>query len=202
MPGIKTTIYDGAILITNDQIDFRGAVVGALVNGAVATGDKTIVTDGTDSAGFSVGDKLINGMNGRAVGIVQTAVTNLITLEKGSLCNIEDNATIEIAPKFECVAIMPLGKTASNLNESSTELTVLVPTDRHWFGTVAPNGAAWATHDDMVTRFGTSDEGSNALSTSYCFPSGTLIEGRWKAVAVGSGESAIIYVKASPSQTF
>jgi len=202
MPGIKTSIYDGAILITGDQIDFRGAVVGALVNGAVSAGQKSIVTDGTDSAGFSVGDKLINGLNGRAVGIVKTAATNLITLEKGSLCNIENNSSIEIAPKFECVAIMPLGKVADNLNASSTELSVLVPVNRNWFGTLAPNGAAWADHDDMVTRFGTTDEGSNALPTAYTFPSGTLIEGRWKAVAVSAGESAIVYVKAAPSQTF
>lgn len=202
MPGIKTSIYDGAILITNDQIDFRGAVVGCLANGGIHAGQKSIVTDNTSAAGFSAGDKIINGMNGRAIGIVKTATTNLITLEKGSLCNVEDNSSIEIAPKFECVAIMPLGKTVTNVNNSSTELTVLIPTDRHWFGTLAPNGAAWATHDDMVTRFGTTDEGSAALSASYCFPSGTLIEGRWKAVAVGSGESAIVYVKAAPSQTF
>lgn len=202
MPGIKTSIYDGAILITNDQIDFRGAVVGCRANGAVGAGQKSIVTDNTSAAGFSAGDKIINGMNGRAIGIVKTATTNLITLEKGSLCNIEDNSTIEIAPKFECVAIMPLGKTDSNVNVSSTEITNLIPVDRNWFGTHAPNGAAWSSSNDMVTRFGTSDEGSTALATSYCFPSGTLIEGRWKAVQTTVGESAIVYVKAVPSQTF
>lgn len=202
MPGIKTSIYDGAIHILNDQIDLRGSVVGALANGAVGSGQKSIITDGTDSAGFSAGDKIINGLTGRAIGTVKTAATNLITLENGSLCNIQDNASIEIAPKFEIVAIMPLGKTVTNVNNSSTELTVLVPCNRNWFGTVAPNGAAWATHDDMITRFGSADEGSHALATTYCFPSGTLIEGRWKAAAVGTGEAAICYVKAAPSQTF
>ena len=202
MPGIKTSIYDGAILITNDQIDFRGPVVGALTNCAHSKGDSTIVTDGTDSANFNVGDKLISGLTGKYIGTVSTAATNLITLEEGSRINIADNDSIETYPPFEIVAIMPLGKTDSNVNASSTELTVLVPVDRNWFGTVAPNGGTWATHDDMVTRFGTTDEGSAALLTTYCFPSGILIEGRWKAAAVGSGESAICYVKATPTRMF
>ena len=202
MPGIKTTIYDGAIHMENDAIDLRGSVIGALANCAVAAGSTSIVTDGTDSANFSVGDKIVSGLTGRAIGIIKTAATNLITLEKGSLCNIEDNDSIEIAPKFEIVAIMPLGKTVSNLNASSTEITVLIPVNRNWFGTVAPNGGTWADHDDMVTRFGSRDEGSVALQTDYCWPSGILIEVRWKAVTVPADEAVICYLKAAPTQTF
>ena len=90
MPGIKSTIYDGAIHITGDAIDLRGVStkVGCLVNGAHPQGSVSIVTDGTDSAGFDVGDKLVSGLTGRAIGIVKTAATNLVTLTRGSLVSL------------------------------------------------------------------------------------------------------------------
>jgi len=202
MPGIKSTIYDGAIHVTGDAIDLRGpsTKVGILVNGAVSQGSKTIVVDTVDGAGFDVGDKLVSGLTGRAVGIVKTAATNLITLERGALCSLEDNDSIELAPKFEIVGIMPLGKTASGVNVSTALIDKLIPVNRNWFGTVAPNGAGWTAHDDMVTRFGAADEGSSAVSTALQMASGVLLEGRWKMIDVT--EAFIIYLKAAPTQTF
>ena len=202
MPGIKSTIYDGAIHITGDAIDLRGVrtKVGCLVNGAHPQGSVSIVTDGTDSAGFDVGDKLVSGLTGRAIGIVKTAATNLVTLTRGSLVSLEDNDSIELALKYEIVGIMPLGKTASGANASTALLDKLIPVNRNWPGTVAPNGAAWTAHDDMVTRFGAADEGSSAIATSLQMASGILLEGRWKMIDVT--EAFIIYLKSAPTQTF
>tara|TARA_R100001594_G_scaffold143879_1_gene192345 strand:+ start:1386 stop:1994 length:609 start_codon:yes stop_codon:yes gene_type:complete len=202
MPGIKSTIYDGAIHVSGDAIDLRGpsTKVGCLVNGAVSAGQTSIITDGTDSAGFDVGDKLVSGLTGRAVGIVKTAATNLITLEKGSLTSMVDNDSIELAPKFEIVGIMPIGKTSGGVNVSTALLDKLIPVNRNWFGTVAPNDATWTAHDDMVTRFGAADEGSSAVSSALQMASGVLLEGRWKMIDVT--EAFIIYLKAAPTQTF
>lgn len=204
MPGIKTTIYDACVMVNNSTFDLRGpaAKVGITVNGAATRGQETIRVNGTDATGLDVGDKVVSGLTGKAIGIVESTTTNSVTLERGSLINLEDDDTIELAPKFEIVGIMPLGKTASNLNESSTELTVLIPVDRNWIGTLAPNGGTYSDFDDAVTRFGAGSETTKPLIASQCFPSGTLIEGRWKACGVGSGEFAMLYLKSAPSKSF
>tara|TARA_Y100001937_G_scaffold65522_2_gene89656 strand:+ start:13758 stop:14372 length:615 start_codon:yes stop_codon:yes gene_type:complete len=204
MPGIKTTIYDACVMVNNTTFDLRGpaAKVGITANGPVSKGQKTIRVNGTDATGLDVGDKLVSGLTGNAIGIVESTTTNSITLVRGSLTSLINDDTIELAPRFEIVAIMPLGKTASDLNESSTELTVLIPVNRNWIGTLAPNGGTYSDFDDAVTRFGAGSETTKPLIASQCFPSGTLIEGRWKACGVGANEFAMLYLKASPSQTF
>ena len=95
-----------------------------------------------------------------------------------------------------------LGANSSNTNESATSIDILIPCSTAYFGTLAPNGGAWASFDDNVTRFGAGAEVADILSTSLNLPSGTLFEGRWKKVSTNASGSAILYLKAATSQTF
>ena len=205
MPIHKTSLYDATVILEGSgSLDLRGvaAKVGVLANGATSRGSKTIVVDGTDASGFDVGDKLISGLTGKALGVVKTATEFLITLERGCLQAVENNDSIELAPKFEIVGIMPLGSTDSNVNASDTEITSLIPCSTAYFGTHAPNAGTWTAHDDHITRFGAGAETGDDLSASYNFPSGTLIEGRWKKITLSATGTAVVYLKAASSQTF
>ena len=205
MPIHKTSLYDASLILApNGTLDLRGvaAVVGIDVNGAHNAGTKTVVVDGTDATGFSAGDKVISGLTGEALGTVASSATNSVTFVNGIKHSLVDNDTLELAPKFEIVGIMPLGANTSNANESSTSIDILIPCSTAYFGTLAPNGEAWADHDDHVTRFGAGAEIGDILSTTLNLPSGTLFEGRWKKVSTNASGSAILYLKAATAQTF
>ena len=206
MPIHKTSLYDASLILApNGTLDLRGvaAVVGIDVNGAHNAGTKTVVVDGTDATGFSAGDKVISGLTGEALGTVASSATNSVTFVNGIKHSLVDDDTLELAPKFEIVGIMPLGSTGtSGGNESDVEIDVLIPCSTAYFGTLAPNGGSWPAFDDHVTRFGAGAEIGDVLSTSLDLPSGTLFEGRWKKISVTGNGSAIIYLKAATAQTF
>ena len=81
----------------------------------------------------------------------------------------------------------------------NTELTALVPVNNKWIGTTLASAATWAeTADD---NFSARASSAGAVLADV-FAKGITIEGRWKKVTVGTAESVICYLKASPSQTF
>lgn len=204
MPIHKTSLYDASLVLqASDFLDLRGVAatfVGIDVNGQHSAGTKQVAVDGTAGTGFSQGDKVVSGLTGRAVGTVSFSDTNSVKFEKGIKETLADNDTLELAPRFEIVGIMPLG-TGTSGNLSTTNIDILIPSTTDYFGTLAPNGEAWGDHDDHVTKFGAGAEIGGILDTGLDLPSGTMFEGRWKKVSVSVG-SAIIYLKTATAQTF
>ena len=192
MPGIKTSLYDGAVHVDASTLDLTGTI-NTLSNGGTAVGAKVITVDGTSAVtNFSAGDKIINGATGIAIGTIASvdSVTQ-ITLKRGSKVVINDNDPISKWVPFEIVAIQAI--------TDSTELTTLVPVNNKWPGTTLASGATWAeTADD---NFGAIASSAGTVLADV-IGTGTTIEGRWKKVTVGTAESVICYLKASPSQTF
>jgi len=204
MPIHKTSLYDASLVLqAGDFLDLRGltAVVGIDVNGQHSAGSKDVAVDGVSGAGFSAGDKVVSGLTGRAVGIVERTDTNSVGFVKGIKETLADNDTLELAPRYEIVAVMPLGVTVSSANASTTSVSVLIPSTTDYFGTLAPNGEAWVNHDDHVTKYGAGAEIGGVLDTGLDLPSGTMFEGRWKKVQISDG-NAIIYLKTTTAQTF
>ena len=192
MPGIKTSIYDGAVHVDAGTLDLTGSI-NTLTNGAVSAGTKIITVDGTDAAdNFTAGDKIVNGANGIAIGTVASVDSaTQITLKNGALTKLNDNDPISKWVPFEIAAIQTI--------TDNTELTVLLPVNNKWIGTHLASGATWAeTADD---NFG-ARASSAGTGLADVFTKGITIEGRWKKVTVGTAESVICYLKASPAQTF
>ena len=205
MPIHKTSLYDASLILApNGTLDLRGvtAVVGITVDGVHNAGTKAVTVADVAGTGFSAGDKVVSGLTGRAVGVVASSATNTVTFVNGIKHTLVDDDTLELAPKFEIVGIMPLGANTSDANESSTSIDILIPCSTAYFGTLAPNGGTWTSFDDHVTRFGAGAEIGDVLSTSLNLPSGTLFEGRWKKVSTNASGSAILYLKAATAQTF
>jgi hypothetical protein len=203
MPIHKTSLYDASLVLQGgDFLDLRGvtAVIGIDVNGEHSAGSITVNVDGVSGEGFSRGDKVVSGLTGRAVGIVDRPTVNGVDFKKGIKHTLVDNDTLELAPKYEIVGIMPLG-TGTGGNLSTTNIDILIPSTTDYFGTLAPNGAAWVDHDDHITKFGAGAEIEGVLDTGLDLPSGTMFEGRWKKVSVSVG-TAILYLKTATSQTF
>ena len=198
MPGIKASIYDGAINLTEAvELDLSG--IGpvfankTLINGAVNSGVK-VLTVGTVSAStnFSVGDKLVDALSNRAIGTIASIdSTTQITLQNGSHIPLANNAVISKWMPFEIVAIQCY---------EAAVLDVLVPVTNHWPGTVAADGGTYAPHASFGIE-ATSGSGA-AFATDAAFGVGVTIEGRWKYVSTTGGDSVVCYLKAAPSQTF
>tara|TARA_Y100000592_G_scaffold52928_2_gene83604 strand:+ start:2628 stop:3248 length:621 start_codon:yes stop_codon:yes gene_type:complete len=206
MPIHKTSLYDASlILAASGTLDLRGpsAAHGITVDGVHSAGTKSVTVADVAGTGLSAGDKVISGLTGRAVGTVASSATNTVTFVNGIKHTLVDDDTLELAPKFEIVGIMPLGSAStSNVNESDTEIDILIPCSTAYFGTLAPNGGTWTSFDDHITRFGAEGEIGDILATGLELPSGTLFEGRWKKISLSSKGSAIVYLKAATSQTF
>ena len=192
MPGIKTSIYDGAVHLDASSLDLTGTI-NTLANGAFAAGRKVITVDGTAAGtNFSAGDKVVNGANGIAIGVIASVDSSTqITLERGSKTKINDNDPISKWVPFEIVAIQAI--------TTATELSTLIPVNNRWPGTTLASGATWAeTADD---NFGAKASSAGAVLDDV-LEAGTTIEGRWKAVTVITAKSVMCYLKASPSQSF
>ena len=202
MPGIKSTIYDGAIIINaNKNLDLSG--IGpvfankTLINGAVNRGVKVLTVDGTSAAtNFSAGDKLVDALSNRAIGTIESIDSaTQITLKNGSHIPLADDAVISKWMPFEIVAIQAL--------EAST-IDVLVPITNRWPGTVAADGGTYVPHSDYQTipSGTTANVAGAALETDQALTAGTTLEGRWKLVGSTANDQIVCYLKAAPTQTF
>tara|TARA_R110002167_G_scaffold7683_9_gene36174 strand:+ start:4990 stop:5586 length:597 start_codon:yes stop_codon:yes gene_type:complete len=198
MPGIKTSLYDGCIALSEAvELDLSG--IGpvfankTLINGAVNRGVKILTTDGTHSTvNFSAGDKLVDALSNRAIGTIASVDSNTqITLQRGTLIPIADNAVLSKWMKFEIVAIQTI---------EAAILDILVPVTNHWVGTLAADGGTYAAHADFGIE-ATAGSGA-ALTTAGAFGVGVTIEGRWKYVSATTGDTVLCYLKAAASQTF
>ena len=203
MPGIKATIYDGAIAVNNAKaldVSGIGPVVAqyTAINYAAGynVGAKSLVVDTQTSddatANFSVGDKLLDSLTHRAIGTIDTVAANLITLKNGSHIPLADDAVLEKWKPYEIVAIQCV---------EAAVLPVLVPITNKWPGTVASDGGTWAAHSDFQVS-STAAYAGTALEADMVMAAGTTIEGRWKRVTTTSADAIICYLKAAPTQTF
>ena len=202
MPGIKSTIYDGAIIINaNKNLDLSG--IGpvfankTLINGAVNSGVKVLTVDGTSAAtNFSAGDKLVDALSNRAIGTIESIDSaTQITLKNGSHIPLADDAVISKWMPFEIVAIQAL--------EAST-IDALVPITNRWPGTLAADGGTYVPHSDYQTipSGTTANVAGAALETDQALTAGTTLEGRWKLVGSTANDQIVCYLKAAPTQTF
>ena len=202
MPGIKSTIYDGAIIINdNKNLDLSG--IGpvfankTLINGAVNRGVKVLTVDGTSPAtNFSAGDKLVDALSNRAIGTIESIDSaTQITLKNGSHIPLADDAVISKWMPFEIVAIQAL--------EAST-IDALVPITNRWPGTLAADGGTYVPHSDYQTipSGTTANVAGAALETDQALTAGTTLEGRWKLVGSTANDQIVCYLKAAPTQTF
>ena len=202
MPGIKSTIYDGAIIINaNKNLDLSG--IGpvfankTLINGAVNRGVKVLTVDGTPAAtNFSAGDKLVDALSNRAIGTIESIDSaTQITLKNGSHIPLADDAVISKWMPFEIVAIQAL--------EAST-IDALVPITNRWPGTLAADGGTYVPHSDYQTipAGTTANVAGAALETDQALTAGTTLEGRWKLVGSTANDQIVCYLKAAPTQTF
>ena len=202
MPGIKSTIYDGAIIINdNKNLDLSG--IGpvfankTLINGAVNRGGKVLTVDGTSAAtNFSAGDKLVDALSNRAIGTIESIDSaTQITLKNGSHIPLADDAVISKWMPFEIVAIQAL--------EAST-IDALVPITNRWPGTLAADGGTYVPHSDYQTipAGTTANVAGAALETDQALTAGTTLEGRWKLVGSTANDQIVCYLKAAPTQTF
>ena len=202
MPGIKSTIYDGAIIINdNKNLDLSG--IGpvfankTLINGAVNRGVKVLTVDGTSAAtNFSAGDKLVDALSNRAIGTIESIDSaTQITLKNGSHIPLADDAVISKWMPFEIVAIQAL--------EAST-IDALVPITNRWPGTLAADGGTYVPHSDYQTipSGTTANVAGAALETDQALTAGTTLEGRWKLVGSTANDQIVCYLKAAPTQTF
>ena len=202
MPGIKSTIYDGAIVVNaNKDLDLSG--IGpvfankTLINGAVNRGVKVLTVDGTSAAtNFSAGDKLVDALSNRAIGTIESIDSaTQITLKNGSHIPLADDAVISKWMPFEIVAIQAL--------EAST-IDALVPITNRWPGTVAADGGTYVPHSDYQTipSGTTADVAGAALENDQALTAGTTLEGRWRFVGSTVGDQLVCYLKAAPTQTF
>ena len=202
MPGIKSTIYDGAIIINaNKNLDLSG--IGpvfankTLINGAVNRGVKVLTVDGTSPAtNFSAGDKLVDALSNRAIGTIESIDSaTQITLKNGSHIPLADDAVISKWMPFEIVAIQAL--------EAST-IDALVPITNRWPGTLAADGGTYVPHSDYQTipSGTTADVAGAALENDQALTAGTTLEGRWKLVGSTANDQIVCYLKAAPTQTF
>ena len=202
MPGIKSTIYDGAIIINaNKNLDLSG--IGpvfankTLINGAVNRGVKVLTVDGTSAAtNFSAGDKLVDALSNRAIGTIESIDSaTQITLKNGSHIPLADDAVISKWMPFEIVAIQAL--------EAST-IDALVPITNRWPGTLAADGGTYVPHSDYQTipSGTTANVAGAALETDQALTAGTTLEGRWKLVGSKANDQIVCYLKAAPTQTF
>ena len=202
MPGIKSTIYDGAIIINaNKNLDLSG--IGpvfankTLINGAVNRGVKVLTVDWTSPAtNFSAGDKLVDALSNRAIGTIESIDSaTQITLKNGSHIPLADDAVISKWMPFEIVAIQAL--------EAST-IDALVPITNRWPGTLAADGGTYVPHSDYQTipSGTTADVAGAALENDQALTAGTTLEGRWKLVGSTANDQIVCYLKAAPTQTF
>lgn len=198
MPGIKASIYDGAIALTGAvELDLsgRGPVFAneTLINGALNRGVKVLTVDETSAVtNFSVGDKLVDALSNRAIGTIASIDSaTQITLKNGSLIPLANNAVISKWMPFEIVAIQCMEAGA---------LDILVPVTNHWPGTVAADGGTYAPHASFGIE-ATSGSGA-AFAADMVFGVGVTIEGRWKYASFTASDSVVCYLKAAPSQTF
>ena len=202
MPGIKSTIYDGAIIINdNKNLDLSG--IGpvfankTLINGAVNRGVKVLTVDTTSAAtNFSAGDKLVDALSNRAIGTIESIDSaTQITLKNGSHIPLADDAVISKWMPFEIVAIQAL--------EAST-IDALVPITNRWPGTLAAAGGTYVPHSDYQTipAGTTANVAGAALETDQALTAGTTLEGRWKLVGSTANDQIVCYLKAAPTQTF
>ena len=202
MPGIKSTIYDGAIIINdNKNLDLSG--IGpvfankTLINGAVNRGVKVLTVDGTSAAtNFSAGDKLVDALSNRAIGTIESIDSaTQITLKNLSHIRLADDAVISKWMPFEIVAIQAL--------EAST-IDALVPITNRWPGTLAADGGTYVPHSDYQTipSGTTADVAGAALENDQALTAGTTLEGRWKLVGSTANDQIVCYLKAAPTQTF
>ena len=194
MPGIKTSIYDGAVCLENAaSLDLRG-YTGVQVSGAHNRGITSLRVKTVDATTvFSAGDKVVDD-SGNPLGTIDSVSSSTnINFKNGIKSAVAGDIYIETAPKFEIVAIQVI---------LATVLNVLQPVNSKWPGTVNPAGGTWA--ESAVTDFGAYDNGSTAVGQVLAdsIGVGVTIEGRWKRAEVGSGECIICYLKASPLQTF
>jgi hypothetical protein len=195
MPGIKSSIYDGAVYLNGDVLDLSGTT-GTLINLAAGypAGTKVFAVDGGTS-NLSVGDKVINGGTGKALGIIKTVDSSTqITLERPSLNSVSNNDPINIAPKYEIVAIQTLNPDSGG----ACDIDILWPANTKWPGTHNPGGLTWSSN--TLADFGAVSGDGSAFHIGEPLPGGTTIEGRWTKVSVT--EEAICYLKAVPTQTF
>tara|TARA_R100001126_G_C4837516_1_gene155157 strand:+ start:176 stop:784 length:609 start_codon:yes stop_codon:yes gene_type:complete len=202
MPGIKSTIYDGAIVV-NDNKDLDLSGIGpvfankTLINGAVNRGVKVLTVDGTSAAtNFSAGDKLVDALSNKAIGTIESIDSaTQITLKNGSHIPLADDAVISKWMPFEIVAIQAL--------EAST-IDVLVPITNRWPGTVAADGGTYVPHSDYQTipSGTTANVAGAALENDQALTAGTTLEGRWRFVGSTAADQLVCYLKAAPTQTF
>lgn len=204
MASNKTSLYDGAVHILNNTLDLQGTI--GISTGARTVGTTTIPYDGGVTApkvGMSVyGHDSISGsgefvLAGTLASFTISSGTfaggdaagNLV-LETGSLVSFLNNEHICFYPKFEIAAIQ-ITKTGT--------LTNLVPSSNRFPGSVQANGVTNWNDTYSVAYYGAT---SGAAGVDYALgdiDGGITIEGRFKKVTISSADSAICYLKATPS---
>ena len=205
MPGIKHTIYDGSVCVDGGVLDLRG-YIDVLTSAAHSRGDATIAVD--DGAGgtitaLSEGDVIRKALTGEIIGKVKSCTTSVITLYEGSKVALADNSVIEKYPKFEIVAIQVAEAitfadgdyNTGNGTDISTDC--LVPTTTKWAGSAKPDGTSFAVSAEEDFGAKNASEGSNIATV--VIPAGVTLEGRWKYIQLPGGDSAICYLKATPT---
>ena len=206
MPGIKHTIYDGSVAVdTTGVLDLRG-YTGAYMSAASSVGDTTLNVDNgggsTISHGLVAGDIIRKARTGEIIGKIKSTTTSALTLSNGAKVGMSNNDLIEKYPKFEIAAIAvteAVTFVTGNLNlANATDISSdsLIPVTTKWTASALPDGQAWSAN--AASDFGakSSSEGTGCVLT---IPAGSTIEGRWKYVAMPSGDSCICYLKATPS---
>ena len=207
MPAIKTSLYDGAVNLSNDTLDLSGKC--ALVNNVsnIAIGATVIAYD-TGVTSISAGDKIygVDSVSGsgelRYAGTVDSVTqsgsagsySGNITLTAGSKISfLDDEFIINKVPKFEVVAIQ-IAKTGA--------LSDVVPVTNNYPGHTLSNGVTAWNDDYNVTYYGASDGAAGVALAALDFDGGVILEGRWKKLTMSNLDCAICYLKAVPSQSY
>ena len=198
MPGIKATIYDGAISVYGaTELDLSG--IGpvfankTLIDRAHSSGVKVLnVKTVSAVTNFSAGDKLVDALSNKAIGTIASVDSaTQITLKNGSHIPLADDAVLCKWMPYEIVAIQCV---------EVGVIDVLVPSNLKWPGTVSSDGGTHAPHSDFGIE---ASAGSGAaFPNDMTVAAGTTLEGRWKYISATTDDTFICYLKATPSQTF
>ena len=204
MPSNKTSLYDGAVYLTNDTLDLTGQV--ALADTAFTRSDATITVD-NGTYDWVVGDKVYaceSSGDGRLklVGVIESISLNsgtsgggnldvTLTITGGARISVADNGIIvNVPPKFEIAAIQIV---------VSGELTNLVPVLNYYPGATFSDGATTWADEPSVSHYGATDGSAGVVYGLGDVEAGITLEGRWKKVTMSNNDACICHVKATPT---
>ena len=206
MPGIKSTIYDGAVYLSSDTLDLTGVtamtvnLAAGYAKGSTSTiivadaAPTTVITEGSDHSYylFDIGSRVYT-VNEEYIGTVKSITATTLVFHDNIKATLADDDVLYRERKFEIVGILTLGPLTSGVG--TTEIDKLIPVNSKWWGSHAPGGGTWV--ETAGRDFGAvADDGTVYDETGVDLNSGTFLEGRWKFLTVTG--NVVCYLKACP----